>query len=275
MKKFTFLRTIRLLVNQRNKRLLKVFNRWSKEPSQFNASAINGWIEEGEVFPLSPIGTKLLFQKEQSRNVEIVAEMRQQRRDTAQVEKKTTKEHVISGLAGSPLSKIETANFLDNPDALEKLWTRDFLRKVSLSVAENPNSKFARKWIYQLEQHDELTSLKMALALHSQRYSQSSSPDGEEERNFYYRRAGYIGTLAPGANYHEDSPIASLPKRVLHPWPAVQEIIWHGRNPPCHPAILPTPVICGINGMLLEVRTLYIVLIFIIEDLCSMKWIEL
>ena len=42
----------------------------------------------------------------------------------------------------------------------------------------------------------------------------------------YVPKAGFPGTLAPGINFKEDCPFESLPKRILHPWPAMQQIQW-------------------------------------------------
>jgi hypothetical protein len=42
----------------------------------------------------------------------------------------------------------------------------------------------------------------------------------------YVPKAGFPGTLAPGINFKEDCPFESLPKKILHPWPAMQQIQW-------------------------------------------------
>lgn len=41
----------------------------------------------------------------------------------------------------------------------------------------------------------------------------------------YVPRPGYVGTLPPGDSFEESDPINALPKQVLHPWPAVQQVM--------------------------------------------------
>ena len=69
----------------------------------------------------------------------------------------------------------------------------------------------------------------------------------------YVPKAGYPGTLAPGINFKEDCPFESLPLKVLHPWPAMQQIQWHVRWPPSHPMIPPPLLWAALNNMFPEV----------------------
>lgn len=72
----------------------------------------------------------------------------------------------------------------------------------------------------------------------------------------YVPRAGYVGTLAPSESIEDQLPTNQLPKRVLHPWPAVQEIDVHNnRNPPVHPYIPHPLVILAQNDMLVRKTT--------------------
>ncbi len=45
---------------------------------------------------------------------------------------------------------------------------------------------------------------------------------GGDDVNDYIPQKGYPGTLAPGENFPQDFPMSSLPRRLLHPWPAFQ-----------------------------------------------------
>lgn len=54
----------------------------------------------------------------------------------------------------------------------------------------------------------------------------------------YVPQRGYVGTLAPSESFQDQLPYSKLPKKVLHPWPDVQEITRNNvRNPPPHPYI--------------------------------------
>ena len=65
----------------------------------------------------------------------------------------------------------------------------------------------------------------------------------------YVSKPGYPGTLAPGEKFIQDANIDDLPRRVLHPWPAMQEILFHVRNPPSHPMIPPALLWFALNDM--------------------------
>jgi hypothetical protein len=65
----------------------------------------------------------------------------------------------------------------------------------------------------------------------------------------YVPKRGYPGTLAPGENFKEDNPIDELPKRVLHPWPAMQQFQYHVRWPPAHPMLPPPLLFFALNNM--------------------------
>ena len=94
------------------------------------------------------------------------------------------------------------------------------------------------RWTEKTSALDE-TSLTQAVAAYFQTESIGDiGGDGVD----YVPRRGFPGTLAPGEKFLEDSPPDSLPKRILHPWPAMQQIPFHGRNPVTHPMI-PPPVL--------------------------------
>lgn len=92
------------------------------------------------------------------------------------------------------------------------------------------------RWTNQTAKYD-ATSLTQVVGEYFREQSIGDIGDGIG----YTPRAGYPGTLAPGENFMESDPIANLPKRILHPWPALQEIQFHIRLPPSHP-LIPNPV---------------------------------
>ena len=92
-------------------------------------------------------------------------------------------------------------------------------------------------------------------------FAEQSVGDLGDEDSQYVPKAGYMGTLAPGEKFDEQFPIDKLPKRVLHPWPALQEVPFHVRWPPSHPMI-PSPLLwIALNNMYTEVL-LYIVYLY-------------
>ena len=52
-----------------------------------------------------------------------------------------------------------------------------------------------------------------------------------------------------GEKFKDNYAIDDLPKRVLHPWPAMQEFRWHVRMPTTHPMIPPPLLWLGLNDM--------------------------
>jgi hypothetical protein len=69
----------------------------------------------------------------------------------------------------------------------------------------------------------------------------------------YSPRPGYPGTLAPGEHFNEEFALDTLPKEILHPWPAMQEFQVHVRWPPNHPMIPPPLLWFGLNNMFTQV----------------------
>jgi hypothetical protein len=65
----------------------------------------------------------------------------------------------------------------------------------------------------------------------------------------YVPKRGFPGTLAPGENFKENFAVDDLPKRILHPWPSMQEFQFHVRWPPAHPMIPPPVLFFGLNNM--------------------------
>lgn len=67
-------------------------------------------------------------------------------------------------------------------------------------------------------------------------------------RGGYRPLRGFPGTLAAGERFLENYSLKDMPKKVVHPWPALQEILFHGRMPVTHPFIPQVPVWGALNG---------------------------
>lgn len=106
-----------------------------------------------------------------------------------------------------------------------------------------------KRWNNQTAKYNSI-SLKQVFAEYFQDFS-IGDVGGKNAR--YIPKRGYPGTLAPGENFKDNLPIEDLPKRVLHPWPAMQDFQFHVRWPPSHPYI-PQPVLwAGLNNLFIEV----------------------
>ena len=80
------------------------------------------------------------------------------------------------------------------------------------------------------------TSLQQVIAAYYQDYTIA---DVGRNRDDYVPRRGFPGTLAPGEKFKDNYAIDDLERRVLHPWPAMQQFRWHVRMPTTHPMISP------------------------------------
>ena len=90
------------------------------------------------------------------------------------------------------------------------------------------------------------TSLTQVMATYFQ--ENSIGDVGGASANYIPKR-GYPGTLAPGEKFTDNYPLEELPRRILHPWPAMQEIQFHVRYPPNHPLLPPPLLWFGLNKM--------------------------
>lgn len=102
-----------------------------------------------------------------------------------------------------------------------------------------------KRWISLTDSYN-ATSLQHVMAAYYQDYTIA---DVGRNREDYVPRKGYPGTLAPGEKFKDNYAIDDLPKRVLHPWPAMQQFMWHGRMPVTHPMIPPPLLWLALNDM--------------------------
>lgn len=114
----------------------------------------------------------------------------------------------------------------------------------------SPTSEEWEVWTNKTSEHG-VTSLTEVFAAY-QRECSIGDVGGKEMD--YVPQRGYIGTLAPGEKYKDQNPTEKHPKRILHPWPAAQEIQWYVRMPVTHPLIPPGPLFAALSGMYDDVR---------------------
>lgn len=123
---------------------------------------------------------------------------------------------------------------------------------VRLRNEFKPNSKPYRQWLNKTAEYN-TTSLTHVF---NEYFNDHSVGDIGGDSIDYVPRRGYPGTLAPGENFKEDNAFEDLPKKILHPWPAMQEIPFACRWPPAHPMIPPPLLWFAMNDMFTEVRVL-------------------
>lgn len=82
--------------------------------------------------------------------------------------------------------------------------------------------------------------------------------------NQYSPMPGYAGTLAPGEHYEDVYALKDLPKRLLHPWPAAQEVPFHLRWPVPHPFTPGTLLWLALNEAFVDVSDASIPCVFLV-----------
>ena len=102
-----------------------------------------------------------------------------------------------------------------------------------------------RRWINMTSSYN-ATSLQQVIAAYYQDYTIA---DVGRNRDDYVPRRGFPGTLAPGEKFKDNYAIDDLERRVLHPWPAMQQFRWHVRMPTTHPMISPPLLWLAQNSM--------------------------
>ena len=122
---------------------------------------------------------------------------------------------------------------------------------IAIRIRDNypMTSPLWKRWTSKTNSYNS-TSLTQVVAEYFQDYSigdigAPSTGDGKD----YVPKRGYPGTLAPGETFKQLYALADLPRRILHPWPAFQELQFHVRWPPNHPLIPPPLLWFGLNNM--------------------------
>jgi hypothetical protein len=102
--------------------------------------------------------------------------------------------------------------------------------------------------------HTKLTNTTSLTQVFAEYFKSHSIGDVGGKNVDYVPRRGFPGTLAPGEKFKDDSPPEDLPNYVVHPWPAMQEIQFHGRMPVTHPMIPPPVLWFALNDMYTKVK---------------------
>jgi hypothetical protein len=211
-----------LLLKQSQSDLIEEAKSWKGKKS-FTGPEIETWLSEGQAFWLTPSGTRALHNAER-------------------------KTH-LAATSGLPRCYQRVETFIDA--------TRDQGGDMVLMSSDGSTKELS-----------ELESADAGADDSSINHSSSSSGEGSLSQAIseyfegpsiadvgggaYSPTPGYPGTLAPGEHFLEMDSIDALPKKLLHPWPAMQQIQYHVRWAPAHP-MLPSPLLWfGLNNMYLD-----------------------
>lgn len=105
-----------------------------------------------------------------------------------------------------------------------------------------------KRWV-RVSERQNTTTLTHVLAEY---FSGSSTGDIGHSDIDYVPQRGYPGTLAPGEKFPQQLPLDDLPKKLLHPWPAFQQIQYHVRWPVPFP-YAPSPVLwIALNNLMVS-----------------------
>ena len=132
-----------------------------------------------------------------------------------------------------------------------KLMNEETMLNRIDSIANTLQSNFSmtspewKRWIDKTSVYN-ATNLQQVFAEY---YRDHSVGDVGSAEGDYIPKRGFPGTLAPGEKFSDNYPIEKLPKRILHPWPALQQFQWHVRWPTSHPLIMPPLLWIGMNEM--------------------------
>ena len=226
---------------------------------------IDAWAEQGLAFRSSPEGVRAMH----------LAEVKVRRATAATVRKPSSLRYSAADLyvqvgsdkqplyvkaskAAAALEDVAagtlTAQQLERKGDAFTNVTELFIAERVLSRADDIATRIKdfplmssqwKTWINKSESYN-ATSLQQVMVSYFQ--EQSIGDVGGRDAKYVPKR-GYPGTLAPGENFKEDNPIDELPKRILHPWPAMQQMQFHVRWPPAHPMLPPPLLFFGLNNM--------------------------
>lgn len=224
---------------------------------------INEWIDRGMAFLSTPEGTRSIYKSEYelARHQRVTSKGLPKRNTmAAEVYVNTGTKDVPVYVKASEYSKgkVVDTEFLRHKGLaftnVSQLFTAETVLNRADSIALKLKSEYSitspewRRWTNRTAAYN-ATSLTQVFAEY---FSAFSIGDVGGKDVAYTPKRGYPGTLAPGEEFKEDCPFDGLPKRVLHPWPAMQEFQWHVRWPPSHPMIPPPLLWAGLNNMYTE-----------------------
>lgn len=228
----------------------------SNKGIEFDQNTIDQWIEEGSAVPFTPQGTRDIHNRERKMHRNLQRSSTKQMIAADVFVNKGTEEKPIYVKRGSfstdDLIEAELNEMIKSGDAFtnvtklleaEKILNRADNIALRLKTDFAPESEEWARWTKMSDAYN-VTSLEQVMA----EYFRSHSIGDVGGKNAdYVPKPGFVGTLAPGQNFKEDYSLDSLPKRILHPWPAMQEFQFHVRWPPSHPMIPPPLLWIGLN----------------------------
>ena len=166
--------------------------------------------------------------------------------DTDPVFVKTSKSSETTSMSLEGM--METGSAFKN---LSSLAVQESVINRADGIANRLQSDFSlmspewKRWTDMTDSYN-ATSLQQVIAAYYQDYSIA---DVGRNRDDYVPRRGFPGTLAPGEKFKDNYAIDDLERRVLHPWPAMQQFRWHVRMPTTHPMIPPPLLWLALNDM--------------------------
>lgn len=244
-------------------------------------AVLEDWAARGLAFSLSPQGTQAIYDKEAKQQGE---KQRKERFGTSSkftsptmyvksadgsVYVKTSEmsalNQVVTSLKGEEGAAVGMSLLRDgdgaNVDSLirrgvvftnvSKLFIDEQMVTRADSIATRLQNEFPidspewKRWTERTTLYN-ATSLTQVMATY---FQENSIGDVGGPNANYVPKRGYPGTLAPGEKFTDNYALEDLPRRILHPWPAMQQIQFHVRYPPNHPMLPPPLLWFGLNNM--------------------------
>lgn len=242
------------LVQRGNKELIDTVNTWNKK-NIVDEDTLIKWMNEGYCFPLNDRGTEQLLStevKRKSGHVKKPSSIKYANDLFVNIADKSSKE--LKLVSASKVNSIENIRTLQrNGEAFSNI-SMLFADRVALARVNNVATRIkdypteSRQWQLWMN-HTKTYNATSLTQVFQYYFNQHSAGDiGGKEVN-YIPKKGYPGTLGPGEMFKDNLPIEDLPNKILHPWPAMQEIQFHVRMPVSHPMIAPPLLWFALNDM--------------------------
>ena len=219
--------------------VINALNSMSNDGQAITEDQIDTWTAEGLAFRSTPEGVRAMHIAETKQTQKIVPSMRkpsslrfsgaelyiQAGTDKQPLYIKASKAGTLSDLANGVLSSQQLEQNGDAFTNVTELFVAERVTSRAADIAERIKdfpimSTQYRTWVNKTDIYN-ATSLQQVMAAY---YQDNSIGDVGGPNAKYEAKRGYPGTLGPGEKFKEDFPIESLPCRVLHPWPSMQEM---------------------------------------------------
>ena len=228
-----------LLVKRDEMEVINALNSMSNDGQTITEDQIDTWTAEGLAFRSTPEGVRAMHIAETKQTQKIVPSMRkpsslrfsgadlyiQAGTDQQPLYIKASKAGTLPDLANGVLSTHQLEQNGDAFTNVTELFETERVTWRAADIAERIKdfpimSSQYRTWVNKTDTYN-ASSLQQVMAAY---YQDNSIGDVGGPNAKYESKRGYPGTLGPGENFKEDFPIESLPCRVLHPWPSMQEM---------------------------------------------------